>query len=156
MSVSSNSRKGSSESNASKQMHSTMGIHPELGLSQLNDQNLGQDLPSKAADNNDLDVPENLTVIKDTIAEQDDNNGMTNQEIEESRRASWGQPPLPADAEDASVDQNDATTAHQRSVNDMPPPMTDRVSVVNTTHSTNQGAIPATHVDEPDRTLGNS
>ena len=59
MSVSSNSRKESTESNAAQQMHNTMGIHPALG--QLNDQNLVNDLPSRVADSSDTNVPEDNT-----------------------------------------------------------------------------------------------
>ncbi len=59
MSVSSNSRKESTESNAAQQMHNTMGIHPALG--QLNDQNLVNDLPSRVADSSDTNVPEDVT-----------------------------------------------------------------------------------------------
>lgn len=55
MSVSSNSRKESTESNAAQQMHSTMGVHPELG--QLNDKSLENELPSRVAGSNDTDVP---------------------------------------------------------------------------------------------------
>lgn len=156
MSVSSNSRKGSTESNASKQMHSTMGIHPELGLAQLNDQSLGSDLPSRKADTNGMDVPENLTEIRDTIAENDDKNGMTDQDIEESKRASWGQPPLPANAEDASTDEDNPMTAYQQPSGDMPPAMSDQASNADWNTVTKEGAIPATRTNEPDRTLGNS
>lgn len=62
MSVSSNSRKESTESNAAQQMHSTMGIHPDLA--QLNDKNLDNDLPSRVADSSDLDGP------NDTVSDE--------------------------------------------------------------------------------------
>ena len=105
MSVSSNSRKESTESNAAQQMHSTMGIHPDLA--QLNDKNLDNDLPSRVADSNDTDVPGDI---------------VSNE--------------LPADAEDASTDEDSPITAYQQPTND--------------------GAILTTRTDEPDRTLGNS
>ncbi len=100
MSVSSNSRKESTESYAAQAMHNTMGIPPELA--QLNDKNLDNDLPSRVADSNDTDVPGDVTEADATIAEADDENGITDASIEESKRASWGQPPLPADADDAT------------------------------------------------------
>ena len=70
MSVSSKSRKESTESNAAQQMHNTMGIHPDLG--QLNDQNLVNDLPSRVADSNDTNVPEDAVEAEATAATGDD------------------------------------------------------------------------------------
>ncbi len=113
MSVSSNSRKESTESYAAQGMHNTMGIQPELA--QLNDKNLDNELPSRVADSNDTDVPGDVTEAEATVAEADDADGMTSERIEESKRASWGQPSV-----------------------------------------TEEGAIPATQPNEPDRTLGNS
>ena len=131
MSVSSNSRKESTESYAAQAMHNTMGMQPELA--QLNDKNLDNELPSRVADSNDTDVPGDVTAADATIAEADDENGITDANIEESKRASWGQPPLPADADDATkVDDADWNTL------------------------TSDETIPATRINEPDRTLGNS
>ena len=113
MSVSSNSRKESTESYAAQGMHNTMGIQPELA--QLNDKNLDNELPSRVANSNDTDVPGDVTEAEATVAEADDTDGMTSESIEESKRASWGQPSV-----------------------------------------TEEGAIPATQTNEPDRTLGNS
>ncbi|WP_018622478.1 hypothetical protein [Spirosoma luteum] len=70
MSVSSNSRKESTESNAAQQMHNTMGIHPALG--QLNDQTLVNDLPSNVADSNDTDVPGDVVEAEAEAAVGDD------------------------------------------------------------------------------------
>lgn len=70
MSVSSNSRKESTESNAAQQMHNTMGIHPALG--QLNDQNLVNDLPSNVADSRDTDVPGDVAEAEVDAAIGDD------------------------------------------------------------------------------------
>ena len=70
MSVSSNSRKESTESNAAQQMHNTMGIHPALG--QLNDQTLVNDLPSNVADSNDTDVPGDVVEAEADAAIGDD------------------------------------------------------------------------------------
>ena len=92
MSVSSKMRKESTESNAAQQMHNTMGIHPALG--QLNDQYLPDELPSKVADSNDTNVPEDVVEADAVAAEADDEKGITDANIEESKRASWGQPPV--------------------------------------------------------------
>lgn len=144
MSVSSNSRKESTESNAAQAMHSPMGLHPEQGLAQLNDKGLENELPSRVAGSSDTDVPGDVTVADERVAEANDANEVSDRDIEESKRASWGQPPLPANAEDASTNEDNPMTAYQQSTQDMPPAMTDR------------GAMPATHANEPDRTLGNS
>ncbi|CAN5405511.1 hypothetical protein BH09BAC4_BH09BAC4_32320 [soil metagenome] len=131
MSVSSNSRKESTESYAAQAMHNTMGTPP--ALAQLNDKNLDNELPSRVAGSSDTDVPGDVAQAESRVAEADDENGITNEEIEESKRASWGQPPLSTDAEDVvTVDDADWN------------------------RSTDEGAIPATRVNEPDRTLGNS
>ena len=107
MSVSSNSRKESTESYAAQAMHNTMGIPPELA--QLNDKNLDNELPSRVADSNDTDVPGDVAAAEATVAEAGED-GMTDASIEESKRASWGQSPLPADADDATK-VNDANWA---------------------------------------------
>ena len=152
MSVSSNSRKESTESNAAQQMHSTMGIHPDLA--QLNDKNLENDLPSRVAESSDTDVPGDVAEAEVTAAETDDMDGMTNADIEESKRASWGQPPLPVDADDASTDEDSPMTAYQQ-----PTQVTnesDKVADADWNRSMSEGVIPATRANEPDRTLGNS
>lgn len=151
MSVSSNSRKESTESNAAQQMHSTMGIHPDLA--QLNDKNLENDLPSRVAGSSDTDVPGDVAEAEVTAAETDDMDGMTNADIEESKRASWGQPPLPVDADDASTDEDNPMTAYQQ-----PAEVTNESDKVaaDWNRSTSEGVIPATRANEPDRTLGNS
>ncbi len=154
MSVSSNSRKESTESNAAQQMHSTMGVHPDLA--QLNDKNLENDLPSRVAGSSDTDVPGDVTEADSRVAEADDVDGMGDQDIQESKRASWGQPPLPADADDASTDEDSPILAYQQSTDDMPPALTDKVADADWNRSTSEGAIPATRANEPDRTLGNS
>ncbi len=103
MSVSSNSRKESTESHAAQAMHNTMGIPP--ALAQLNDKNLDNELPSRVADSNDTDVPGDVTQAEATVAEADGND-ISEANIEESKRASWGQAPLPADADDATKVDN--------------------------------------------------
>jgi hypothetical protein len=90
MSTSSNIRKESTESNAAQQMHSTMGIHPEL--SQLNDKQLDSELTSRRADNNDTDFTDDQAEIETRVAEDDDD-GPTQADINENTRASWGQAP---------------------------------------------------------------
>jgi len=127
MSVSSNSRKESTESNAAQQMHSTMGIHPDLA--QLNDTNMVNDLPSRVASDSDTDVPGD--VAEATSLADDD---MSDEAIDESKRASWGQPPV-TEANDETLADAESGTAWD---------------------GTNEGAIPATRSNEPDRTLGNS
>lgn len=127
MSVSSNSRKESTESNAAQAMHSPMGLHPEQGLAQLNDKGLENELPSRVAGSSDTDVPGDVAKAQVDAEEGDD---MTGQNIEESKRASWGQAPL---------DGDDSTT---------------------TDPNWNQLAadenVPATRANEPERTLGNA
>ena len=92
MSVSSNIRKESTESNAAQQMHSPMGMHPELA--QLNDKSLDNELPSRLNDEaNTTTVAEDVADIQDTIAESDDA-GPSQADIDENTRASWGQAPV--------------------------------------------------------------
>ena len=102
MSVSSNSRKESTESNAAQQMHSTMGIHPDLA--QLNDTNMVNDLPSRVARSNDTDVPGD---DDEATAMADDDTGISEENIENATRASWGQEP--ANEHNALIVDNDAT-----------------------------------------------
>ncbi|WP_461097585.1 hypothetical protein [Spirosoma luteolum] len=131
MSVSSNSRKESTESYAAQQMHNTMGIAPELA--QLNDKNLDNELPSRVASSNDTDVPGDVAQIDARIAENEDNK-------------------LPADAEDATTDAENPMNAYQQ-----PEAAADgTVEDADWNRSTQEGAIPATRANEPDRTLGNS
>ena len=143
MSVSSNSRKESTESNAAQQMHSTMGIHPDLA--QLNDKNLENDLPSRVADSNDIDVPGDVAQVDALIAEADD---------EHPGSASVRHQSLPADADDASTDEDHPMTAYRQPVDTITE--SDKVADADWNRSTAEGAIPATRVNEPDRTLGNS
>lgn len=70
MSVSSNSRKESTESYAAQQMHNTMGIAPELA--QLNDKNLDNEMPSRVADSRDVDVPGDYQQAEILAAEGDE------------------------------------------------------------------------------------
>jgi hypothetical protein len=73
MSVSSNIRKESTESHAAQQMHNTMGNDPNGGLSQLNDKNLDNELPSRLNDQaNGTSVAEDVEAIDEVIAENDD------------------------------------------------------------------------------------
>jgi hypothetical protein len=132
MSVSSNSRKESTESFAAQGMHNTMGILPELA--QLNDKNLDNELPSRVADSNDTDVPGDVAEADATAATSDEENGITSEAIEESKRASWGQAP----ASDDTVEDDAVIDADLNRTN------------------TSEGAIPATRYNEPERTLGNA
>ena len=142
MSVSSNSRKESTESNAAQQMHSTMGIHPDLA--QLNDKNLENDLPSRVADSNDVNVPGDAADAETLVAEADDTNS----------RDSVGLSALPADAEDASTDEDSPMTAYRQSADSLNE--SDKTADADWNRSTSEGVIPATRANEPDRTLGNS
>lgn len=125
MSVSSNSRKESTESYAAQRMHNTMGIPPELA--QLNDKNLDNELPSRVADSNDTNVPEDVMDTEATAAQPDSDQGISGEDIEESKRASWGQPPVSDDDLEANKDWKS---------------------------NTSEETIPATRANEPDRTLG--
>ncbi len=82
------------ESHAAQQMHSTMGLDPNL--SQLNDENLANELTSRRADSADADGLLNVDESDAIIGETNDNatNGPDNLEadIDEARSASWGQP----------------------------------------------------------------
>lgn len=152
MSVSSNSRKESTESNAAQQMHSTMGIHPDLA--QLNDKSLENDLPSRVAGSSDTDVPGDVAQADATAEDGEaDRPGMSQADINEAKRASWGQSPLPADADVASTDEDSPMTAYQQPSSSMD---NETVPDADWNRSTTDGAIPATRTNEPDRTLGNS
>lgn len=142
MSVSSNSRKESTESNAAQQMHSTMGIHPDLA--QLNDKNLENDLPSRVADSSDVNVPNDAADAERLVAETDDT----------TNRDSVRPSSLPADAEDASTDEDNPMTAYQHPADSLTE--NDKVADADWNRNTSEGAIPATRTNEPDRTLGNS
>lgn len=143
MSVSSNSRKESTESNAAQQMHSTMGIHPDLA--QLNDKNLENDLPSRVADSNDVNVPNDAANAETLAAEGDDDT---------NNRNTVRQSSLPADADDASTDEDNPMTAYRQSAD--PAVGNGNVADADWNRSTSEGAIPVTRANEPDRTLGNS
>lgn len=69
MSLTSKSRKESTESHAAQQMRNTMGVHPELA--QLNDKNLDNELPSRVADESNVD-PEDVQPIDDETTMADD------------------------------------------------------------------------------------
>ncbi|GAB3497602.1 hypothetical protein GCM10027341_17960 [Spirosoma knui] len=153
MSVSSKLRKENDESFASKQRQSTQGLAPEQGLTQLNDIQRDNDLPSRQIQTNDTNFADNYEDIERMAAESD-NDGPSDAEIEESKRASWGQPPLPTDAEDASTDETDPMTAYQQPENTVSE--SDSTTGADWNQSTTEGAIPATRANEPDRTLGNS
>ena len=143
MSVSSNSRKENTESNAAQQMHSTMGIHPELA--QLNDKNLENDLPSRMADSDNINVADDAADAERLTAETDDNT---------TGRVSAVRSTLPADAEDASTDEDSPRVAYQRPTDSVVEG--DKVADADWNRSTSEGVIPATRANEPDRTLGNS
>lgn len=86
------------ESHAAQQMHSTMGLDPNL--SQLNDKQLDNELTSRRADSADADGLLTVDESDQVIGETNDNATDTAQgdlktletEIDESRSASWGQP----------------------------------------------------------------
>lgn len=102
MSLTSKSRKESTESNAAQQMHSTMGLHPEL--SQLNDKNLENEQLSRRVNTNDTDYTDELEEVQATAAEPD---GPSQADIDENTRASWGQAPV-ADHRERSTHVEDA------------------------------------------------
>ncbi len=105
MSVSSNSRKESTESFAAQQMHSTMGIAP--ALAQLNDTNMVNDLPSRVASSSDTNVPEDV-VEADALADDGENaEAMSQENIDKATSASWGE--TPTHDHNAIIIDNDAT-----------------------------------------------
>nr|WP_293834317.1 hypothetical protein [uncultured Arsenicibacter sp.] len=147
MSVSSNQRKESTDSYASQAMHSPMGLAPEL--SQLSDRQLENELPSKRADSNDTDVPGDYVEAKSLAVENDD--ATTEADIEEAKRASWGQPPI--DAENATIDPANPMVAYQPESapgGDVTPP--DGAW----NKSTAEGGLAPSSADEPDKTTGNA
>lgn len=105
MSVSSNSRKESTESFAAQQMHSTMGIAP--ALAQLNDTNMVNDLPSRVASSSDTNVPEDVIEADALANDGEDAEKMSKENIDEATSASWGE--KPHDGHDAIIVDNDAT-----------------------------------------------
>ncbi|MBO0932127.1 hypothetical protein [Fibrella aquatilis] len=108
MSVSSNIRKESTESNAAQQMHSTMGTHPDLA--QLNDKDLTNELPSKLNSEGVNDsVADDVESADELVAETDDN-GPSQADIDENTRASWGQAP----AEATHVEDADWNTSTEK------------------------------------------
>ncbi|GAB3717596.1 hypothetical protein GCM10027592_59800 [Spirosoma flavus] len=129
MSVSSNSRKESTESYAAQGMHSTMGTPPEL--SQLNDKSLENDLPSRVAGSNDTDVPGDVEKIDAENKIEGEDDEADRRRIEEAKRASWGQ---------SSLAQDDTTN----------------VTETNWNEGGNMENVPATRANEPERTLGNA
>lgn len=126
MSISSKSRKESTESFAAQAMHSTMGILPELA--QLNDKNLDNELPSRVVSSRDTDTPADAAKAEEILVETE---GASDADIEEAKRASWGQPPLTEDDTTGTTETNWTPTADQENV-------------------------PATRSNEPERTLGNA
>lgn len=91
MSVSSNSRKESTESFAAQQMHSTMGVAP--ALAQLIDTNMVNDLPSRVASSSDTNVPE-AVIEADALADDGENaSKMSKKNIDEATGASLGKEP---------------------------------------------------------------
>lgn len=86
------------QSHAAQQMHSTMGLDPNL--SQLNDRQLDNELTSRRADSADQDgllkPDESDEVLGEAEAfaenQADPAADQRNKDIEESRSASWGQP----------------------------------------------------------------
>lgn len=143
MSLSSKSRKESTESNAAQQMHSTMGIHPDLA--QLNDKNLDNELPSRVADSRDVDVPGDVADNERLVAETNDDPNNVD---------SVKQSTLPIDAEDASTDEDNPMIAYQQP--DASTNESTKVADADWNRNTSEGEIPVTRVNEPDRTLGNS
>lgn len=157
MSLSSKLRKENDESFASKQSHSTQGLAPEQGLTQLNDIQRDNDLPSRQMHVNDTNVADDYDDVKlladETRKEGTSNEGPSDAEIKESQRASWGQPPLPADAEDASTDEDSPMTAYQQPANESNSTVVTETVVHRTT---SEGGLAPNRADEPDRTFGHS
>ena len=104
MSVSSNIRKESTESNAAQMMHSPMGTHPDLA--QLNDRDLTNELPSKQNAEGALDtVADDVETADEMVSEADGSPSQA--EIDENTRASWGQAPAePTHVADADWNRN--------------------------------------------------
>ena len=148
MSLSSESRKESTESYASQARNSVMGVPPELG--QLYDRQLENDNISRKAYSDDVDATDDYEDAKEMVAE---NNDVTSEaEIEEAKRASWGQPP--ADAEVATIDETNPMTAYQPESG--PGEDVNKVHDADWNRSTEEGSMAPSSADEPDRTIGNS
>ncbi|RIV25376.1 hypothetical protein DYU11_08740 [Fibrisoma montanum] len=152
MSLSSKLRKESDESYAAKQMHSTQGLGPEQGLAQLNDRQLDNELPSRVASGSDTDFTDDYEDIKRTVAESENDDAPSDAEVEEAKRASWGQPPLPANAEDATTDQSEPMTAYQQPTDESD----NTVADADWNRTTSEGGMAPDNARDPDRTYGNS
>jgi hypothetical protein len=124
MSITKDLHTESSESHAAQQMNSTMGIDP--ALSQLNDRGLENELTSKRAGASTADAEITDTETTNETTEP------TGDEIEEARRASWGQP---------TKDDEAAGT---------------RIADADWNRSTEEGGMTPAETDEPDRTYGHS
>lgn len=92
MSLTSKTRKENSNSHADQQIHGPMGLAPEL--SQLYDRDLTSELPSKLeAEAEQPSAVDALEDARETIAETD-GDGPSQADIDENKRASWGQAPV--------------------------------------------------------------
>lgn len=99
------------ESHAAQQMHSTMGLDPNL--SQLNDKNLDNELTSRRADSNDADgllkVDESDKILGEAGAQGPDD---LEAQIDEARSASWGKPTA------AETQQNNSAVVESKELNE--------------------------------------
>lgn len=97
------------ESHAAQQMHSTMGLDPNL--SQLNDKQLDNELTSRRADSADADGLLNTDLSDEMASETEEDTTDTaspahlEEDIDESRSASWGQASA-TDKETAQLNAN--------------------------------------------------
>ena len=150
MSLSSESRKESTESYASQARGNVMGVPPALG--QLYDRQLENENMSRKAYSDDVDATDDYEDAKEMAAENNNDDVQSEAEIEEAKRASWGQPP--ADAEVATIDDSQPMTAYQPE----PGPGEDvnKVHDADWNRSTEEGSMAPSSADEPDRTVGNA
>lgn len=148
MSLTSKSRKESTESYAAQRMHNTMGVPPELG--QLYDRQLDNEQLSRRVDSNDVEIQNDVLNedVEPTAETDEQRSTRMDADADEARRASWGQPA--ADRETGTWGQSEQTDAPGEEQ------AFARVPDADWNRSTEEGGIVSPSRQDPDRTVGHS
>ncbi|GAA4465871.1 hypothetical protein GCM10023189_47150 [Nibrella saemangeumensis] len=117
MSLTSKSRKETTESHAARRSHNTMGMAP--GMIQLSDFDIRDQQTSNRIDTNTPNVPEDTMNAKAEaeISDSDTENTPSRADIDEARRASWGQPTMEED--EMVTDEDSPRVAYRNQDHDM-------------------------------------
>lgn len=117
MSLTSKSRKESTESHAARRSHNTMGMPP--GLIQLSDFDIRDQQTSNRVDTNTPNVPEDTmnAAAEASVSDNVMDNSVEQMDIEEARRASWGQPSMEED--ELVTDEDTPRVAYRDQDHDM-------------------------------------